>query len=92
MGAIKQLAEKCQRCPDRHHCRHKRMEACAYIDNPNIAEKVSVKMSIPAAAPVLRETVASCIDGISTMVYKDELERTLYEQLYKPLSFFDFGA
>lgn len=34
MGSISQMAEKCQKCPDRDKCDHKRMEACAYIDMP----------------------------------------------------------
>lgn len=85
MGAYSQMAEKCQKCPDRYQCRRKRMEACAYIDDPNIAAKVSGEMAASAAAPVLRETVAVCIGGASTTVYKDDLEKLLYEQLHKTI-------
>lgn len=34
MGIISQMAEKCQKCPKRDTCDHKRMEMCAYIDMP----------------------------------------------------------
>ena len=34
MGSISQMAEKCQKCPKRDTCDHKRMEMCAYIDMP----------------------------------------------------------
>ena len=31
MGTISQMAEKCQKCPERDKCDHKIMCACAYV-------------------------------------------------------------
>ena len=84
MGAYSQLAEKCQKCPDRKVCKNKRMEACAYIDDPCVAAPVAEKSAESAAAPVLRETMTICISGQKTIVYKDEIEKLLYKQLQKP--------
>ena len=86
MGAYSQLAEKCQKCPDRNVCKNKRMEACAYIEDPCIAAPVAENFAESAAAPVLRETMAICIGGQKTTVYKDEIEKLIYGQLQKPFS------
>lgn len=43
METISKMAEKCQKCPDRDKCNHKRMEMCAYIDEP----KATVSNAIP---------------------------------------------
>ena len=37
------------------------------------------------AAPLLRETVTIMINGTPTQVYKDEIEKQLYSQLYSAL-------
>lgn len=93
MGSISQMAEKCQKCPNVKRCRKKRMEACAYIDDPCVASSAKADMMESAAAPVLRETVHVCIGGSSTTIYKDELERILHKQLHESLSCaFEFGA
>ena len=85
MGSITQLAEKCQKCKKANRCKKKRMEACAYIDDPNIAAVSATPAAAPTATPILRETVHVCIGGIETTVYKDDLEKLLYEHLYRDL-------
>lgn len=44
MGTISQMAEKCQKCPKRDKCDHKRMEMCAYIEMP---KNVTIPNAIP---------------------------------------------
>ena len=93
MGSISQMAEKCQNCPERKYCDRKRMEACAYIEDPNLVAPVSENTGASATAPILRETVHVCIGGASGIIYKDDLEKLLYEKLHKSLSCaFNSGA
>lgn len=91
MGAISQMAEKCQKCPNRDKCDHKRMEACAYYDEPQIAANAGVSVGISAAAPALRETMQINVGGVMTTVYKDEIEKELYKALCEPFML-NYGA
>lgn len=91
MGAISQMSEKCQKCPDRDKCNHKRMEACAYYDEPQIAVSAGVGAGVSAAAPALRETMQINIGGVMTTVYKDEIEKEIYKALRKPFAL-NYGA
>ena len=85
MGSISKLAEKCQKCPRVEKCDRKRMEACAYYDERNMAEAVVTPSTADMAAPVLRETVNTIVNGQVVKVYKDEIERELYKHLYDGL-------
>ena len=46
MGTISQMAERCRKCPDRDKCNHKRMEMCAYIDEPKTITTASIPNEI----------------------------------------------
>ena len=81
MLSISRLAEKCRTCKNADKCNNKRMEACAYYPDPHMAE-LSQPLTAELAAPVLRETITINIDGTLQTVYKDEIEKELYKQLY----------
>lgn len=85
MGAIAKLAEKCQKCPRVEKCDHKRMEACAYFDDRNLAELVTDPSTADVASPILREPVNAIVNGQVVKIYKDEIERALYKNLYDGL-------
>ena len=85
MGSISKLSEKCQKCSRVEKCDHKRMEACAYYDERNMAESVNAPFAADAASPILRETVNMIVNGQVVKVYKDEIERELYKNLYDGL-------
>lgn len=85
MGAIAKLAEKCQKCPRVEKCDHKRMEACAYFDDRNLAELVTDPSTADVASPILREPVNTIVNGQVVKLYKDEIERELYKNLYDGL-------
>lgn len=51
----------------------------------NITESVAMPSKSDAAAPVLRETVNTIVNGQVVKVYKDEIEKTLYKHLYDDL-------
>ncbi len=77
MGTISQMAEKCQKCPKRDKCDHKRMEMCAYIDEPKIA--------IPNAIPNGIDGVAINIGGAFT-ISREKLAKEIEQSLNKRLS------
>lgn len=88
MGILSKLSEKCTKCPYVDNCKDKRMEGCAYMDNLEkelnkaTSELISQNPMMDAAMPISRERVLS---NLSPFVYKDELERALYGQLYSQL-------
>lgn len=76
MGTISQMAEKCQKCPDRDKCNHKRMEMCAYIDEP----KATVSNAIPNG---INMSVAN-VGGVMSMSMGDiakEIEKSINKSL-----------
>lgn len=85
MGNLSKLSEKCTKCPYVDNCKDKRMEACAYMDNLEkelnkaTSELISQNPMMDAAMPISREQVLS---NLSPFVYKDEVEKALYGQLY----------
>ena len=85
MGAIAKLSEKCQKCSRVEKCDHKRMESFAYYDDRNMAESVTAPSTADLASPILRETVNMIVDGQVVKLYKEEIERELYKNLYDGL-------
>lgn len=87
---LSRLAEQCRKCPFKDNCKNKRMEALGYLPEPIVTEA-----DAPSAAeltqPVLRETVNTIIDGKVVKVYKDEIEKQLYKELYSHLGL-QFGG
>ncbi len=77
MGSISKMAEKCQKCPDRDKCNHKRMEACAYIEMPQNA--------IPNAIPNGINDIAVNIGGAFT-ISREKLAKEIEQSLNKRLS------
>ena len=61
------------------------MEDCAYYDNRNMAESVTAPSIADVASPILRETVNTIVNGKVVKVYKEEIERELYKNLYDGL-------
>lgn len=89
MGLSK-LAEQCQKRPFKDNCKNKRMEALGYLPEPIKAESVA-SSAAELTQPILRETVNMIIDGKVVKVYKDEIEKQLYKELYSHLGL-QFGG
>lgn len=89
MGLSK-LAEQCQKCPFKDNCKNKRMEALGYLQEPIVAEAGTPSVA-ELTQPILRETVNMIIDGKVVKVYKDEIEKQLYKELYSHLGL-QFGG
>lgn len=78
---LSRLAEQCRKCPFKNNCKNKRMEALGYLSEPIVAE-AGASSSAELTQPILRETVNTIIDGKVVKVYKDEIEKQLYKELY----------
>ncbi len=54
-------------------------------------QDVKAPVTADIAAPILRETVSRVVDGKVVTMYKDELEKILYKDLYSHLGL-QFGG
>ena len=81
---LSRLAEQCRKCPFKDNCKNKRMEALGYLPEPIVAE-AGASSAAELTQPILRETVNTIIDGKVVKVYKDEIEKQLYKELYAHL-------
>lgn len=87
--ALARLTKQCHECPFVETCEHKEMEALGYLPEPIMAD-VKVPVTADIAAPILRETVSRVVDGKVVTMYKDELEKILYKDLYSHLCGLDY--
>lgn len=87
---LSRLAEQCRKCPFKDNCKNKRMEAFGYLPEPIVAE-AGASSTAELTQPILRETVNTIIDGKVVKVYKDEIEKQLYKELYSHLGL-QFGG
>lgn len=83
MGLSK-LAEQCRKCPFKNNCKNKRLEALGYLPEP-VTDEAAAPSVAELTQPILRETVNTIIDGKVVKVYKDEIEKQLYKELYSHL-------
>ena len=75
MGSTSRLSQQCQKCRYKDTCDHKQMEMLAYIDEPPIQAQNSQSITSNLAQPIMRETTTIAINGVKTIVYKDDLEK-----------------
>lgn len=81
---LSRLSEECRKCPFVEKCKHKRMETLGYLPEPLIAN-AGVPSVAELTQPILRETVNTIVNGEVVKVYKDEIEKQLYKELYSHL-------
>ena len=84
MGSLSRLSKTCQECPYVDSCQNKRMEALMHYPESMVANTAE-NVATPMIQPILRETMKINIDGNFVEVYKDDIEKQLYENLYKDL-------
>lgn len=82
--ALARLTKQCRECPFVETCEHKEMEALGYLPEPIMAD-AKAPVTADIAAPILRETVSRVVDGKVVTMYKDELGKILYKDLYSHL-------
>lgn len=88
--ALSRTSFQCSICQFKGKCSNKRMEACSVLQDPVMASFTELS-SGTMTQPILRETVNTIIDGKVVKVYKDEIEKRLYKDLYSNLSLFENG-
>ena len=88
--ALARLAKSCRKCPFVETCEHKELEAVEYLPD-TITADVKAPVATDIAAPILRETVSRVVYGNVVTMYKDELEKILYKDLYSHLGL-QFGG
>lgn len=81
---LSRLAEECKKCPFVENCKHKRMEALGYLPEPLVANAGAPSVA-ELTQPIIRETVNTIVNGEVVKVYKDEIEKQLYKELYSHL-------
>lgn len=75
MGSLSRMAKKCQACPNRDNCDHKRMEACAYIDEPKVTVSNTISNGINTSAGI------SNVENIGIGDISKEIEKSLRKKL-----------
>ena len=80
MGLSK-LSYKCRKCPFVNKCDYKKMEALAYLPEPQIMTNGAQSVGMNVGQPLLRETMTIHVEGKMVTVYKDEIEKQLYSHL-----------
>lgn len=98
MKTTSQLSEKCRKCPRVNTCSQKRMEACAYMELPDMCMAPMLSPSADYAhAEVLAKHDCRDIKINSTMTVpldlegvKKQLQRDIYKALGGPC--LEFGA
>lgn len=71
-------------CPYIDSCENKVMAHEGLLDPPMI-EPVAAEMTQPLLEPLLRETMEVNVYGTKMTVYKDDIERMIYEPLTRHL-------
>lgn len=84
MGSLSRLLKTCQECQYVDSCQNNRMEALMYYTESMVANTAE-NIATPMIQPILRETMKINVDGNIVEVYKDNIEKQLYEKLYKDL-------
>lgn len=87
---LSRLSKECSECPFVEKCQHKRMEALGYLPEPILSPVVETSVA-ELVQPILRETMTIMVEGKPQIVYKDEIEKQLYKNLYSGLGL-QFGG
>lgn len=88
---LARLTKQCRECPFVETCEHKKPEPIMVDVKAPIMVDVKAPVTADIAAPILRETVSRVVDGKVVTMYKDELEKILYKDLYSHLGL-QFGG
>lgn len=53
MGAVRRMASKCRSCPKKDTCDYKKMELCAYIEEPPLMAEVAMPSVADLIQPMM---------------------------------------
>lgn len=86
MGSISRLAMMCVGCPKVETCNHKRMEALAYFEEPNLAMNYAISAVSNMTMPNMRETMTIFPYGQKITVDKEDFLKNLNSQINSSFS------
>lgn len=93
--AFTRMAQKCQDCEFRDKCDNKRMEACAYLYEPAMAEAAKPSAAELAQPMAAKHDYRDIKVGENTTITIDveNLKKQMEEEIYKALGCgFNYGA
>lgn len=96
MGSVRRMASKCRSCPERDSCDYKKMELCAYIEEPS----VSAQIAMPSVAELMQPMLIShdyrdikVAENTTITIDVEELKRQMQKYFYKQMGIgLDYGA
>lgn len=95
MRSITRMAEKCRNCQIRDKCDKKRMEACAYFDEP-IAASAAMPCAVEIAQPMAVKhdyRDVKIAENTTVTIDLEVLKKQLSDEIYKSLGCgFNYGA
>lgn len=94
-GAFTRTAQKCQECEFRDKCDNKRMEACAYLYEPDMSEA-----TMPSAAELAQPMMVKhdyrdikIAENTTITIDVEDLKKQMEEEIYRALGCgFNYGA
>ena len=96
MGALKRMASKCRNCDKRDSCDYKKMELCAYIEEPPLMASASMQSVAELTQPMMiKHDYRDIKVGENTKITIDveELKRQMEKEIYKSAGIgLNFGA
>lgn len=94
-GSFTRMVQKCQECEFRDKCDNKRMEACAYFDEPIAANAVMPSVAELAQPVAVKNDYRDVKVAKNTTITIDveELKKKMVDDIYKSLGCgFNYGV
>ena len=96
MGSVRRMASKCRSCPKKDTCDYKKMELCAYIEEPPLMAEVAMPSVADLIQPMMiKHDYRDVKVGENTTITIDveELKRQMENDFYKSVGIgLDYGA
>ena len=96
MDSVRRMASKCRSCPKRESCEHKKIELCAYIEEPPILAQVAMPSVAELMQPMLiphdyRDIKVA--ENTTITIDVEELKRQMQKDFYKQMGIgLNYGA
>lgn len=86
MGALKRMASKCRNCDKKDTCDYKKMELCAYIEEPPLMASASMPSVAELTQPMMIKHDYRDIkvkENTKITIDVEELKRKMEKEIYK---------